>query len=101
MIKFDSGSRLKCLLIAQIDWANLGYELSQALKSVGVDAIAIAQKPHSEFNFDPQPYIYNHIDEVKTLAKDADIESTLYSYDPATYHKLSVDGVTVGILYSF
>jgi opacity protein-like surface antigen len=36
-----------------------------------------------------------------SLAKDADIESTLYSYDPATYHKLSVDGVTVGILYRF
>jgi len=36
-----------------------------------------------------------------SLAKDADIESTLYSYDPAIYHKLSVDGITVGILYSF
>jgi len=84
MIKFDSGSRLKCLLIAQIDWANLGYELSQALKSVGVDAIAIAQKPHSEFNFDPQPYIYNHIDEVKTLAKDADIIILMHSINTDT-----------------
>ncbi len=36
-----------------------------------------------------------------SLAKDADIESTLYSYDPAIYHKLSVDGVTMGIVYSF
>jgi len=36
-----------------------------------------------------------------SLAKDADIESTLYGYDPVTYHKLSVDGVTVGILYRF
>ncbi|BAF72801.1 outer membrane beta-barrel protein [Sulfurovum sp. NBC37-1] len=36
-----------------------------------------------------------------SLANDADIDSTLYSYDPAVYHKLSVDGVTVGLLYSF
>jgi len=36
-----------------------------------------------------------------SLAKDEDIDSTLYGYDPVTYHKLSTDGITVGILYSF
>jgi putative two-component system response regulator len=34
-------------------------------------------------------------------ADDASINSRLYSYDPAYYDKLSTDGLTVGVLYTF
>ena len=36
-----------------------------------------------------------------SLAKDADISSTLYGYDAATYSELSSDAVTVGVTYQF
>ncbi|MBD3790222.1 MAG: porin family protein [Campylobacterales bacterium] len=36
-----------------------------------------------------------------SLANDADISSTLYGYDPATYSKLSNEVVTVGVTYQF
>jgi len=36
-----------------------------------------------------------------SLIKDADIHSTLYGYDPKIYDKLSVDGITAGLLYKF
>jgi len=32
---------------------------------------------------------------------NAHIDSTLYSYDPKVHHKLSVDGLTLGVLYRF
>ena len=34
-------------------------------------------------------------------ANDGSIHSTLYSYDPKVYNKLSTDGLTVGVLYKF
>lgn len=36
-----------------------------------------------------------------SLAKDADISSTLYEYDTAAYGELSSDAVTVGVTYQF
>ncbi len=36
-----------------------------------------------------------------SLADDADISSTLYSYDNTIYDKLSNDAVTVGVVYNF
>ena len=35
------------------------------------------------------------------LANDADINSKLYGYDNNTYTELSVDGITVGVIYHF
>ena len=35
------------------------------------------------------------------LADDADINSTLYSYDPVVYDKLSSQDLTVGVTYNF
>lgn len=32
---------------------------------------------------------------------DGDIDSRLYNYDPLTYDKLTVDGITFGIMYQF
>jgi len=36
-----------------------------------------------------------------SLAKDADISSTLYGYDAATYSELSSDAITAGVTYQF
>ena len=35
------------------------------------------------------------------LADDADISSTLYSYDPIVYDKLSNQDLTIGVIYNF
>lgn len=75
---------MKVLLIAVKDWANLGYELSQCLKAVGVDAICIAKAPHTTYNFDPGPKIYKSFEEVHALAKKADIIIFLHSDNTTT-----------------
>ncbi len=36
-----------------------------------------------------------------SYVKNGKINSTLYEYDPKTYHKLSVDGLTAGVIYHF
>ena len=107
MVDFNSNAPLKCLLIAQVDWANVGYEYAKALRSVGADAIAIAQKPHSEFSFNPHAHIYRDFNEINFLAKKADIIILMHSINTDTgvehlYNKPDGKGVCVfhgGSLY--
>lgn len=66
------------LVVAGKDWANLGYILGEALKSVGVEAFCVAQKSH-HYRYSKSAYIYKNQNELKTYGKWADILQFMHS----------------------
>ena len=69
---------MNVVLISRTDWANVGYEMQEALRSVGVKALSVQIKPH-HFKYPKRSHIYKGIKEVTTYAKNADIIQFMHS----------------------
>jgi hypothetical protein len=75
---------MKVVLIASSDWSNLGYILSECLKSVGVNSVMLKRKKHY-FNYPKQGIIVSSMQEVVKYAHDADIIQFMHSVIPAWF----------------
>lgn len=58
------------LIVAENDWANLGYVFQECLRSVGVNALAVKAKPHG-FGYPKQAQIIRPWKDVQPLAEEA------------------------------
>ena len=61
----------KVLLVAQVDWAYMGYTLSQCLKTVGVEAEMLVRQPYTYRPGCGRPFTTT--EQVKKYAEQADI----------------------------
>lgn len=68
---------MKILLIANHDWANLGYTLSKCLKEVGVEATMLVSNLHP--NYSEHGIHFRNIDQVRKYAQKADIIQFMHS----------------------
>jgi len=77
---------MKVVFIASSDWSNLGYILSECLKTVGVDSVMLKEKKHY-FKYPKQGIIVNNMQEAIKYIHDADIIQFMHSVIP-TWFKL-------------
>ena len=70
--------KLNVLLVCKSDWANVAYEYSQALKSIGVDAVAIIGHKHS-LGYPHQGIVARNPAKIKKYAIKADVIHYMHS----------------------
>ncbi len=75
---------MKVVLIASADWSNIGYILSECLKTVGVDSVMLKNKRH-HFKYPKQGTIIRGMQQVVKYAQDADIIQFMHSVIPAWF----------------
>lgn len=81
------------ILVSRKDWANVGFELSKALKSVGVDATMYIRSKH-KFGYPEQGTLYGRRD-LKPAADKADAIIFVHTQYVETYTDLSKKKVAV------
>ena len=69
---------MKVVLISKTDWANVGYEMQESLRAVGVEATSVQIKPH-HFKYPSRSHTYKGVKEVATYARNADIIQFMHS----------------------
>jgi hypothetical protein len=69
---------VKVLLVANNDWANLGYILSQCLKQVGIESDMLVKNKHI-YRYPEHGIYFRSVDQVKQYAKKADIIQFMHS----------------------
>ncbi len=68
---------MKVLIIAKNDWANVGYNIDMALRSVGVDSVCLKKGKHG-LGYSKQAKVYNE-KELKQYALEANILQFMHS----------------------
>lgn len=68
---------MKVLIVAKTDWANVGYNLDMALRSIGVDSICL-QKGRHKLRYSKEAAVYTK-NELRHYAEKADILQFMHS----------------------
>lgn len=76
--------KMKVVFIASSDWSNIGYILSECLKTVGVDSVMLKSSKH-HFKYPKQGIIVRGMQQVVKYAQDADIIQFMHSVIPAWF----------------
>lgn len=66
------------LLLCRDDWANVAYNFQESLRSVGVDALALKERPHA-FGYPEEARLWSGVHEVYTAAARSDVIVWMHS----------------------
>ena len=72
---------MKVVILSGSDWANLGYNICESLKSVGVNAVSFKKNKH-RFSYPRQSPIYKKNKSLLALINNADIIQYMHSSIP-------------------
>ena len=72
---------MNVLLISRNDWANVGFQYSKSLKSIGVDAIMLIMRKH-KFNYPEQGILCTDIGKIEKYVNESNIIHFLHSQYP-------------------
>jgi hypothetical protein len=86
------------LFFATSDWANVGYNYAQALRSVGVKAKAFALYPEV-FSYTKQAEIYSSFDRMEKLVRSADTIIFMHSDDHFMKLPFNLKDKRVGVFH--
>jgi hypothetical protein len=86
------------LFFATSDWANVGYTYSQALRSVGVKAKALALYPEV-FSYPKQAEIYSSFERMEKLVRGADMVIFMHSDDHFMKLPFNLEGTRLGVFH--
>jgi len=89
---------MSVLFIATHDWANVGYNYAQALRSVGVKAKAFALFEET-FSYPKQAEKYSNFDRMESLVNDATIIIFMHSDDHFVKFPFDLKGKRVGVFH--
>jgi len=79
--KFLTKNKIKVVLVARNDWANLGAQYARSLREIGVDAVMFTRNLH-RLNYPDQGRRFKSNSKILPYIKEANIVHLLHSQNP-------------------